>query len=46
MRYEIEGFAQEEFSDESININFVSSWRSVETKSGIAIEIGNPHCGG
>ena len=46
MHYEIEDFAQEEFSNESINLNFVCSWRSVETPSGIEIEIGNPRCGG
>ena len=44
MPYEIEGFAQEEFSDESINVSFVCSWKKAQ--SGTEIEIGNPNCGG
>jgi len=46
MHYQVEGFAQEEFPDESINVNFVCSWKTVETERGIEIEIENTRNGG
>jgi hypothetical protein len=46
IHYECEGYAQEEFGSESINVNFVCSWTLIETRAGPEINIGNPHCGG
>jgi hypothetical protein len=46
VHYEREGYAHEEYSSESINVNLVCSWTFSETADGPAIDIGNPHCGG
>jgi len=45
MRYEREGYDQDEHSDEGINANFVCSWTLTETRAGPEIEIASSRWG-